>query len=41
MAKPPSPHPILSTPRLRLRHFRAEDADAMRECFANPEVMRF
>jgi len=41
MAKPPIPHPILSTSRLRLRQFRAEDADAMHECFANPEAMRF
>jgi ribosomal-protein-alanine N-acetyltransferase len=25
----------------RLRQFRAEDADAMHECFADPEAMRF
>ena len=41
MAKPRAPHPILSTARLRLRQFRADDADAMHECFANPEAMRF
>src|SRR5438552_3450720 len=41
MAKKPAPHPTLSTPRLRLRQFRAEDTDAMHECFADPEAMRF
>jgi [ribosomal protein S5]-alanine N-acetyltransferase len=41
MAKQTIPHPILSTPRLRLRQFRAEDADGMHECLANPEAMRF
>jgi ribosomal-protein-alanine N-acetyltransferase len=41
VAKKPAPHPILSTPRLSLRQFRAEDTDAMHECFANPEAMRF
>ncbi len=41
MAKQPAPHPTLATPRLRLRQFRAEDADAMHLCFANPEAMRF
>ena len=41
MAKQPAPHPTLATPRLRLRQFRAEDADAMHECFANAEAMRF
>jgi [ribosomal protein S5]-alanine N-acetyltransferase len=41
MAKRPTPHPILSTHRLRLRQFRAEDADAMHQCFADPEAMRF
>ncbi|CDX30373.1 GNAT family protein [Mesorhizobium sp. WSM4935] len=41
MAKRPEPHPILLTTRLRLRQFRAEDADAMHECFADPEAMRF
>jgi ribosomal-protein-alanine N-acetyltransferase len=41
MAKKPIPQPTLSTARLRLRQFRAEDADAMHECFANPEAMRF
>jgi [ribosomal protein S5]-alanine N-acetyltransferase len=41
MPKRPTPHPILKTPRLRLRQFCDEDADAMHECFANPEAMRF
>ncbi len=41
MAKQPAPHPTLSTPRLRLRQFRADDVDAMHECFASPEAMRF
>jgi ribosomal-protein-alanine N-acetyltransferase len=41
MAQKPEPHPVLSTPRLRLRQFRAEDADAMHECFADAEAMRF
>jgi [ribosomal protein S5]-alanine N-acetyltransferase len=41
MAKRPTPHPILVTRRLRLRQFRAEDVDAMHECFANPDAMRF
>jgi [ribosomal protein S5]-alanine N-acetyltransferase len=41
MAKKPIPHPTLLTARLRLRQFRAEDAEAMHECFANPEAMRF
>lgn len=27
--------------RLRLRQFRPEDTDAMHECFADPEAMRF
>jgi ribosomal-protein-alanine N-acetyltransferase len=36
MARPPIPHPVLTTPRLRLRQFRAEDTDAMR--FWNREV---
>jgi RimJ/RimL family protein N-acetyltransferase len=40
MAKKP-PHPILSTRRLRLRQFRAEDADAMHRCFTDAEAMRF
>ena len=39
--QPSSPHPILSTPRLRLRPFRIGDADAMHACFAEPEAMRF
>ena len=41
MAKKPIPHPILTTPRLRLRQFRTEDAEAMHACFADPEAMRF
>ena len=41
MPKKPTPYPTLSTNRLRLRQFRVEDADAMHECFANPETMRF
>jgi ribosomal-protein-alanine N-acetyltransferase len=41
VAKKPEPHPILPTTRLRLRQFRAEDADAMHECFADPDAMRF
>lgn len=41
MAQKPEPHPVLSTRRLRLRQFRAEDADAMHECFAHAEAMRF
>lgn len=41
MAKQTLLHPILVTPRLRLRQFRAEDAGAMHGCFADPEAMRF
>ena len=41
MAKKPIPHPILSTDRLRLRQFRTEDTDAMHDCFADAEAMRF
>jgi [ribosomal protein S5]-alanine N-acetyltransferase len=41
MATQPKPHPTLVTLRLRLRQFRAEDADAMHECFADPDAMRF
>jgi ribosomal-protein-alanine N-acetyltransferase len=41
MTRRRAPHPIFSTPRLRLRQFRVEDTDAMHECFANPEAMRF
>jgi hypothetical protein len=41
MAKRPATHPTLATPRLRLRQFRPEDTDAMHECFADPEAMRF
>ena len=41
MPKPPIPHPTLATPRLRLRPFRVDDTDAMHQCYADPEVMRF
>jgi RimJ/RimL family protein N-acetyltransferase len=41
MAKRPASHPTLSTARLRLRQFRADDADAMHDCFASAEAMRF
>ena len=41
MPKKPIPHPILSTRRLRLRQFRAEDAEAMHRCFADADAMRF
>jgi hypothetical protein len=41
MAKKPASHTTLTTQRLRLRQFSVEDADAMHECFANSEAMRF
>jgi len=41
MVKHPAPHPTLVTRRLRLRQFSNEDVDAMHECFADPEAMRF
>lgn len=41
MSKKPIPHPVLATSRLRLRQFRAEDVDAMHECFADEDTMRF
>jgi RimJ/RimL family protein N-acetyltransferase len=41
MAKKSVPHPMLTSWRLRLRQFREEDADAMHQCFANPESKRF
>ena len=41
MAKTPEPHPILETPRLRLRQFRKDDADAMHACHGDPETMRY
>jgi [ribosomal protein S5]-alanine N-acetyltransferase len=41
MAKRPIPHPVLSTPRLRLRQFSLADTEAMHACFASPEAMRF
>lgn len=41
MPKQAIPHPVLATPRLRLRQFRADDVDAMHACFADAEAMRF
>ncbi len=41
MAAKPIPHPVLVTPRLRLRHFRAEDTEALHACLGDPEAMRF
>jgi len=41
MARARESHPTLLTPCLRLRQFRADDADAMHECFADREAMRF
>jgi RimJ/RimL family protein N-acetyltransferase len=41
MAKKSVPHPMLTSRRLHLRRFRNEDADAMHQCFGNPEAMRF
>jgi ribosomal-protein-alanine N-acetyltransferase len=41
MAKKPDQHPVLSTARLRLRQFGGGDVDAMHECFANADAMRF
>jgi ribosomal-protein-alanine N-acetyltransferase len=41
MAKQSIPHPLLTTPRLRLRQFRVEDAEPMHACFADDEAMRF
>jgi [ribosomal protein S5]-alanine N-acetyltransferase len=41
MAKQPVSHPILMTPRLRLRQFREDDVEAMHGCFSNVESMRF
>jgi len=41
MAKQPVPHPILMTPRLRLRQFRDDDVDVMHACFTNVGSMRF
>jgi RimJ/RimL family protein N-acetyltransferase len=40
MAKPPKPHPILETARLRLRQFRLDDAAAMHACYGDPAAMR-
>ena len=41
MPKEARPHPTLLTPRLRLRQFRVDDTDAMHECYADREAMRF
>src|SRR5487761_2044357 len=41
MTKPPVAHPVLNTPRLRLRQFRLEDCEAMHRCFSSFEAMRF
>jgi [ribosomal protein S5]-alanine N-acetyltransferase len=41
MAKQAVTHPVLVTPRLRLRQFRPDDAEALPECFADPGAMRF
>ncbi|WP_162914512.1 GNAT family N-acetyltransferase [Desertibaculum subflavum] len=32
--------PVLQTPRLRLRPLQAEDAEALHDAYANPQVMR-
>jgi [ribosomal protein S5]-alanine N-acetyltransferase len=41
MPRPPIAHPILATPRLRLRQFRLDDIDAMHACFGHAVAMRF
>lgn len=41
MSKKPVPHPILTTPRLRLRRFRESDAAAMHVCYGDADVMRY
>lgn len=41
MAKQTEPPPVLSTARLRLRQFRTEDIEAIHECFADHDAMRF
>jgi len=41
MAKEKPPHPVLTTPRLRLRQFRIEDTAAMHECYADTASMRW
>jgi ribosomal-protein-alanine N-acetyltransferase len=41
MAKQPLSHPILMTPRLRLRQFREDDVEAMHGCVTNVESMRY
>ena len=40
-SRPAIPHPVLTTPRLRLRQVRPDDTDAMHEAYSNPEAMRF
>jgi len=34
-------HPILTTPRLRLRSFRPDDAEGLHACLADAEAMRY
>ena len=41
MARQAKVHPILSTARLRLRQFRADDAEAMHAIYSDPVAMRF
>ncbi len=41
MAKEPASHPTLSTARLRLRRFHADDTDAMHGCFSDAQAMRY
>jgi [ribosomal protein S5]-alanine N-acetyltransferase len=41
MARQAIPHPVLTTPRLRLRQFREDDVEAMHACFAHVESMRY
>lgn len=40
-ARPVVAHPVLVTPRLRLRPFRMDDVDAMHECYGDDGAMRF
>jgi ribosomal-protein-alanine N-acetyltransferase len=41
MPKRTIPHPILTTPRLRLRQFHAGDVEGMHACLADAVAMRF
>eukprot|EP01037_Dinobryon_pediforme_P004319 gene4319-4368_t len=41
MAKPPVPHPVLTTARLTLRQFRPDDAAGLHRCLSDPEAMQF